>query len=228
MLFSSKTYPELISLHIPKTAGTSFRNILKTNYGEEQVVRLDINAKGEIRVNEMIYHKKSLPDVRVIHGHFVYQDLIKNFKLPENYNLITWVRDPVERVVSNFYYLEARIKELLDEEHNNLNILSKLQRTLIEYARAEINRNRQTKFLTGSKLEDFDFIGICEFFEQELIRLSTVLNWVDIPMALYHNKTKTKEKQLPENVLNEIRELNKDDVHLYNEALNIRKVKMKN
>ncbi len=227
MLFDRKPSPELISLHIPKTAGTSFRNILRSMYGDDQLVRFDINEKGIIRVNEMIYDKKQLPSVKVIHGHFVYEDLIKYFKLPENYTLITWVRDPVERVISNFYYLESRIKELLNEESNNLNILSKLQRTLIEYARAEINRNRQTKFLSGSRLENFDFIGICEFFDEELTRLSTVLNRKEIPQALYHNKTAMKEKLLPNDIINEIRELNTDDVHLYKEALRIRKDKIK-
>ena len=226
MILSPSKHPEIISLHIPKTAGTSFRNILKSVYGDDQVVRFDINEKGIIRMNESIYNKSSLPYVRVIHGHFVYKDLIKIFTLPENHKLITWVRDPVKRVISNFYYLESRLKELLDEENNNLNIISKLQKTLIEYSRAEINRNRQSKFLNGCHLEKFDFVGIHEFFEEEVIRLSKVLNWKNVPEILYHNKTQVNRPVITKEILDEIYALNMEDVRLYEEALKIRNNKI--
>lgn len=222
MLFSSKTNPELISLHIPKTAGTSFRNILKSVYGEKEVGWLDIETNGVVRLNESVYNKNKLPDLKVIHGHFVYKELLNKFEIKNEYKIITWVRDPVKRVISNFYYLESRLKELLDEEKNNLNIISKLQRTLMEYARAEINRNRQSKFLAGSNPEDFDFIGVYEFFDQELHRLSSVLNWHHIPEVPYHNKTAGIIKSHSDEIIDEIRELNLEDVKLYNEAVKIR------
>src|SRR5437762_9155277 len=114
MIFSHKSHPELISLHIPKTGGTSFRNILKSVYGDDQVVNFEIETNGVIRLNEIPFHKKYLPDVKVIHGHFVYETFFNSFKLPEGYKIITWVRDPVKRVISNFYYLESRLKEILD------------------------------------------------------------------------------------------------------------------
>ncbi len=227
MIFTRNSYPEIISLHIPKTAGTSFRNILKSIYGEDQVVWLDMETNGVIRLNEKIYKEKKLPNVKVVHGHFVYESLLKNFTLPDKYTLITWVRDPVKRVISNFYYLETRLKELLDEERNNLNIISKLQRTLIEYARAEINRNRQVKFLSGSKLEDYDFVGIYEFYESEITRLSTILKLEIVPEIIHHNKTPERNSHLSDDLLNEIRELNMEDVLLYEKALKIRQDKLK-
>ncbi len=227
MLLSLNSYPEIISLHIPKTAGTSFRNILKNVYGNDQVACLNIETNGVIMLNEQLYYENKLPKVKVIHGHFVYETLLNKFTLPKQYKLITWVRDPVKRVISNFYYLESRLKELLDEERNNLNIISKLQRTLIEFTRAEINRNRQVKFMTGSNLENFDFIGIYEFFESELLRLSSILNWNITPDLLHHNKTPERTSQLSDEILNEIRELNIEDVHIYNEALKIRENKIK-
>lgn len=227
MLFSRQQNPELISLHIPKTAGTSFRNILKSVYGEKQVVRFDINEIGSVRLNEVPYLKKELPPVKVIHGHFEYTMLEQHFSLPGNYKLITWMRDPVQRVVSNFFYLESRLKEILDEKRNNLNILSKMQRTLIEYARAEINRNRQAKFLAGRNAETFDFIGIQEYFDDEIKRLAAVLEWKSLPKSLHHNKTSMEAAVIPEEVLQEIRALNMEDMKLYEEALRMREHKIK-
>lgn len=223
MLFKSAHRPEIISLHIPKTAGTSFRNLLKNVYGEKEVVRFDIDTNNIVRLNEKVYESTKLPDATVIHGHFVFQTLQVKFPLPKDYKLITWVRDPVKRVVSNFYYLESRIKELLDEEKNNLNILSKLQRTLIEFARAEINRNRQSKFLTGSTLSDYTFVGVQEFYEEDISRLARILNWKELPSVPFHNRTVEKPVMIPEEILDEIRELNREDQLIYEEALELRK-----
>ncbi len=222
MFFSSKHTPELVSLHIPKTAGTSFRNILKNIYGEDQVVRFDINEANEVRINQILYKGNDIPKVRVIHGHFVMKSLKNKFLLPTDCKMITWLRDPVKRVVSNFFYLESRLQELLDEEKNNLNILSKMQRTLIEYARADINRNRQSKFLEGSSLNDFQFIGIQESFDSEIARLAAVMKWEKIPEILYHNRTPETRSAISAEVLDEIRSLNMEDIWLYSEALQIR------
>ena len=152
---------KLISVHIPKSAGTSFRNTLREVYGVDQVARLDINLEDEvIRVNEQLWDKKKLSrDIEVAHCHFsplLFEKYFRSSPAP----FITWLRDPVERVISNFYYLEKRLKEELDEEGRGLNILSKMQRTLSEYVADPINQNRISKFLQGRSLDDFAFVGI--------------------------------------------------------------------
>lgn len=222
MFFSTKSSPELISLHIPKTAGTSFRNILKNVYGDDQVVRLDISDTGIVRLNESLYDSKQLQKVKVIHGHFYMQSLKDKFAIPKDCKIITWVRDPVKRVISNFLYLESRLIELLEEEKNNLNILSKMQRTLIEYARADINRNIQSKHLAGCNLLDYNFIGVQEFFDQEILRLSDILSWKKTPTIVHHNKTPDTGLVISDGIIAEIMKLNIEDIDLYNEALRIR------
>jgi len=221
----SKNYKlELLSLHIPKTAGTSFRNILKEVYGEDAVVRWDINNRGVVRLNESIYSDKELPNARVLHGHYVYSDLKKMFDFDENsVHRITWLRHPVKRVISNYFYLESRLHEILKEEQRNLNILSKMQRSLLEYARDEKNRNRQYKFLDGISLTEFDFVGIQEDFEADLREIANILNWGKYPMPLYQNKTSRKKNELAEEVIKEIEALNSLDMELYRRALVLRK-----
>lgn len=223
MIFFKKKYKlELLSLHIPKTAGTSFRNILKVVYGENAVVRFDINNKGVVRLNQEFYTNKNLPQAKVIHGHFTYKDINTQFDLPEDIQKITWLRNPVERVISNYFYLESRLKTLLNEEQNNLNILSKMQRSLIEYAKDEINRNRQSKFLSGITLEEFDFVGIQEDFENDLIEISKTLKWKKLPNILHQNKTPVKKNHLDIEIIKEIERLNQNDLELYKNALQLR------
>jgi hypothetical protein len=213
---------ELISIHIPKTAGTSFRNVLKSVYGDEHVVRFDISMRSVVRMNEKPYFAKELPAAKVIHGHFFYKAIVNNFGIPEGCPVITWLRDPVQRVISNYYYLESRLIDMLQEKKRDLQILERMQRSLVEFARIEMNRNRQSKQLRGVTLDKLAFVGIQEYFETDIKILAGILKWNKMPDALFHNKTKSIRAEIPAEVEEEIQQLNRGDVELYEEALRLR------
>lgn len=210
---------ELISLHIPKTAGTSFRNTLKSVYGEAEVVRLDIGlVKQELRINEVEYHARILPKgTRVLHGHFNVTDLYLRLELPENIPVITWLRDPIDRVVSNYFYLASRLREELKEESKGINILSKMQRSLSEYARFEPHQNRLTRFLRGTSLENLFYVGFTESYFDDLEILAKKLHWQHYEPH-YHNRTPKERPDLDPRDLDLIRSLNQDDIRLYEKA----------
>lgn len=215
---------ELISIHIPKTAGTSFRNTLKSVYGNEAVVRLDIELeKPEVRVNEQPYDQRQLPPwTRVAHGHFAYPLLQKHFDLPQrDIPLITWLRDPVERVISNYYYLSKRLAEELDEPSKGLNILLKMERQLMEYARDPLSCNRMSRFLQGVPLEQFQFVGIQDHYSEDLKHLSKILDWPAYD-EFVHNRTGKSYDEVTDQQREEIRALNEEDVRLYERALELR------
>lgn len=214
---------QLVSLHIPKTAGTSTRNMLKDHYGEENAIRLDINiVTKRIKIENKVFTKSKLPrNIKVIHGHFYYSDLISLLDLRDDVKFITWLRDPVQRVISNYYYLERRLMEELDEESKGLNILSKMQKTLLEYARSEISKNRISKFLKGADLEKFNFVGIMEYYNDDILDLSKYLGLVN-PEIYTHNITGSKNV-VDNDIIQEITELNKLDIEIYNQALEIRR-----
>jgi hypothetical protein len=208
---------QLISIHIPKTAGTSFRNTLKAVYGDKAVIRLDIELdKPVLKINEKQYHSPQLPKgVKAIHGHFNLPLLKKHFQWEENkVPVITWLRHPVERVVSNYYYLAKILKQELQEDKKGINILPKMQRTLLEYAADELNQNRMTKHLAGIDLKDFFYIGFVENYEEDLHQLGHMLGWKNIPHYQY-NKTGTKRKDLSSETYQQIAEWNQEDMDLY-------------
>lgn len=214
---------ELVSVHIPKTAGTSFRHILKNTFGEEQVIRLDIPLRtGRVRINEQRHTEAHLPKgIRVIHGHFRPADLLEKFPETKKLPFITWLRDPVERVISNYFYLEKRLHTLLNEEGRGVNILSKMQRSLLEYARADINRNRQAKFLEGLGLEDFAFVAIQEYYADDLKEMAQQMGWENVA-EIKVNVTGKKKPEVSQEVRAEIARLNAEDVSLYQRALHLR------
>ncbi len=210
---------QLVSIHIPKTAGTSFIHSLKKQYGNNKVTRIDIN-ENRININKVILNKAYVyNNTSVIHGHFTI-NLLKNYlTLPPETPIITWLRDPVERVISNYYYLYKRLDEELNEEKKGLNILSKMRRSLLEYAHDEKNQNRMSKFLKGMDIEDFFFIGIVENYNQDIKELGQKLNWSNLEIV-QHNKTgKSFKSEVDENTKAIIRSLNQEDQILYNKVL---------
>ena len=219
ILFSSSqdVSPQLISVHIPKTAGTSFRMILEAEYGKHKVARLDIPLGGsKIEVNKRLWRDApEVPSYSVLHGHFSPKLLKERLNIDHDIPMITWLRDPVERVISNYYYLSQRLHEELDEKGKGLNILKKMEKSLLEYAENEISRNRMNKFLDGARVEDFAFVGLVEHFKEDLDRLSNVLNWKETPYVKV-NVTKKKKPLVSDDIRAQIATWNRDDIDLYN------------
>lgn len=213
---------ELISLHIPKTAGTSFRKILEKQYGPA-LTRLDIR-NGKLLVDEKLFWGTSLPaQSKVIHGHFMYpalqQCLAKGEGKPK---LITWLRHPVERVISNYYYLAERMAREMNEEEKGLNLLIKMQKSLLEYAESEFARNRMSKFLQGTEPEDFFFIGLTETFESDVKKLAALLDW-KLDELPHVNKTSDYREGIDMDILERIAGLNEKDMLLYERIVALRK-----
>lgn len=210
---------QLVSLHIPKTAGTSFRSILKQVYGAKAVVRFDI-INGEAYIEQKLFKGDKLPShIKVIHGHFCYADLIQKVQLPAGVKKITWLRHPVKRTVSNYFYLCSMLKHYLQEEKNKIDILSKMQRTILEYAGDDNNKNRMSVFLRGSSLQDYDFVGLVEHFDEHLKLMSAKLGWPADLKPIHHNETDKTKYSVNKEVELKIEEWNKADMELYALAL---------
>jgi hypothetical protein len=211
---------ELISIHIPKTAGTSFRNILKDVYGDKNVVRLDIPNNVELNKKKFEGNKLD-PEIRVVHGHFSYKRLTEAFEIQKDIPVITWLRDPATRVISNYYYLDMILRKELDEERKGLNILLKMEKSLLEYASTKVNRNRIWKFMKGMAIEDLFFVGLTEHYEEDLKYLGQKLGWKKHKI-FQHNPTADKP-EVDQETIDRIKELNSKDYKIYNRALELRK-----
>ena len=99
-----------------------------------------------------------------------------------------------------------------------------MQRTLLEYAAAEVNQNRMSKFLAGRSLREFAFVGIQEFYETELAAMGRQLGW-EQPPIFYHNATEKKEA-LHTAEYEAIAAWNAADMALYQEALSLRQQRL--
>jgi hypothetical protein len=148
----------LISVHIPKCAGTSFRTALRSSYRE----RLWENY-GRIFSREQARAGLVPAGTRCIHGHFLADAFDGLFPRRE---IITWLRHPVERVVSTYYHF-LRTPDLRDD---CCRALYEHKLTLREFADLDWMCNTAGRYAAGKVFSDFAFIGIVERFEESMLR----------------------------------------------------------
>ncbi|MEL6866384.1 MAG: sulfotransferase family 2 domain-containing protein [Bacteroidota bacterium] len=214
---------ELLSIHIPKTAGTSFYQILQQVYGQALSIsfkRRDYKALVQKygRLENGISH-----DLRVLHGHFYYQEL-QDFQQSHQIPTICWLRDPVQRVVSNYRFFKQGLRNPLRNPRNYEINKHRVEESLLTYAAIPENQNRMVSFLEGISLEELFFVGIQEHFKEDVQRLAQLLDWpkVQIPYLNRSESDHSLPEAIPADWLAKIRSWNAADVRLYEAAMALR------
>lgn len=230
---------ELISIHVPKTAGVSFRRLLQRVYGEREVA-LDyddrvLDPTSAFRANPAAWAqgpraryldtlRTREPAARVVHGHFAVGKYAGEF--PEARRIV-WLREPIARLVSHYcYWLE------LPPTNNALHRrLVEERLSLEEFAALEPMRDVMSgTFLGGMDFAELDFVGLQENFDEDLHRLGRLLGWPKelIPArAEVENRTGHSETMLcslDAGTVSRLRDLNPGDVALYQKAAQDRKM----
>ncbi len=218
-------YP-LLFLHIPRTGGTTLRDIVINQYTSKNVLEVK-RFKDVVEFNEKpeIYHGK-----QVVIGHFQYG--IHHY-LNSEPSYITFLRDPIKRVISTYTYARGnkKHKDHLFAENNSID-------HYIMSGRNHMINNGITKLIAGEwdnesieygsnpawllekaqkhLDEHFLLVGITEHFNSSIVILSELLKW-KIPYYSLANRSKRKRMGIPMNQTthNNIKELNHLDFKLY-------------
>lgn len=193
----------LIFMHIPKTGGTTLRRIIDKQYKPNEIYRTYKNVvKPQGKMTDQ--------NIRCIQGHD-YFGIHKQINKP--YKYVTMLRDPVERVISNYYYSRQFIENCPSFE---------------EFIKQ--NRNMQTLFATGEhpanleeakrNLSTFAVVGITEIFFKSVYLIGKECGWENISYykKLNVNDNRPKRNEVPKKILNLIIEMNQLDIELYNWA----------
>jgi hypothetical protein len=219
----------IISLHLPKTAGTSFFDALTRVYGD-QLMRdyndIPLNRPVEERnrkaLSDALHYEQQYRDpaskVACVHGHFL---PVKYGLLPcESTQFITWMRHPVERLVSHYFFWLSAYNENAAPLHKRV---VEENWTLEDFAFSNEMRNVYDQFLFAFPLHKFDFIGITEHFSDDLCWFANniIKTNGDVEEKKLNQKKTTPE--ISNKLRSEIETFHEQDMMLYTQALDMRK-----
>ncbi len=193
--------PLLISLHIPKTAGTSFREALQGAFGGERLLLDYGHGEAFARLTRegvpaLELHRRwldlgygaafsregrgaaALPqEAACVHGHFpavkYLPALLSRRAFARRTFYMTWLREPLARMVSNYRYWRSLdpaqvedplVRQVLEEDWS-----------LEAFCLSPALANYQSLWMRRVPRALFGFIGLTEFYEEDLARLSRLL-----------------------------------------------------
>ncbi len=217
----------IIFLHIPKTAGTSLYDWFN------EITDRKVGWYGPNNTPSVFFGNPENRDLcRVYGGHFDYLQ-IKPFLTPED-EVFSVVREPIARVASHFNHVAVRDKNHpLRKEVAGKSIVQAAQSSRLFFG--EIN-NHQCWYLSCQR----SFLGARPAIEEYRPRLFTVdeLDFMTaelarllgsriVPKLERRNAAETEYfSELSNDDINYIREINKEDVQLYDWVLNNKDVRL--
>lgn len=157
---------ELISVHIPKCGGTTFGHILRRIYGDKFFHITDVSQLENIDT-----------DIRSIHGHYHFNP--KWFKIYPNAKVCVWIRHPIDRIISYYFFWSTYKFPPATFQNINKNHLDLIQNrySIIEFAKKKYIRNRMFDYIEKESLDNINFIGDVSTYDLDLYRLSELMNW---------------------------------------------------
>ena len=174
----------IVSIHIPKTAGTSFKSDLSRVFGDRLLHDYDdwpestapgASARHERNRAAVVAEAGAIAErYDAIHGHFLAGKYRGVFPVTA---LVTMVRDPYQHAVST--YEEAARRG--DSPHPGFRRFKEEGMTLVDLI--EAIPNHQSFYLGTTPLEDLAMIGLTERYEQSVALFGAIFG-ITMPRAV--------------------------------------------
>lgn len=218
---------DMISVHVPKCAGTSFFLALAAAYGRDAILRdygdrpldpaapMNLDPEGWLAACDA-RGADGLAGMRVVHGHFHPH---KYRTLPARLR-ITFLRDPVERLISHYAFW----RHMPASGHALHAYVLEQNLTLDAFARLPFMRRFFTGvFFRDVDLDGFDFVGFQDRARADVERLSKLAG---VPLALPSSNANPEpsyrqmvdELRAEDGRLDRLRDLLADDIAFYEKA----------
>ncbi len=227
MIQANSDTEAVIFLHVPKTAGTTLNRLIEWEYGLFQMYSVD-----PVLFEWSAAHLRKLPQrrlrkIRIFKGHMLFG---LHEVLPQRATYITVLRDPVERMLSAFYYMRTYKLHPLYWKFRRENW------TLEQFVERTTRHDVQCKIMAGAEYNSpcttailekaqhhmhdcFSVVGLSERFEESLALLKLRFGWQLKSYSTFNvTRSRPKKGDLSKSILDLIMEKNSFDVILYQTA----------
>jgi hypothetical protein len=190
-------------VHIPKCGGTTMAYILR-----ERCKLLHVDKE---------YRYPGYENYDVVFGHHSY-------KVYDHLPMVTWIRNPIDRVVSQFFQFKRRDKIITYPGYRTITPKEERKKTgILEYI--ERIPNIMLAYL-GEDPTVFEFIGHLENYDNDLRKFGRMFEF-DVPstynrIRVGDNKSEIYDENVSnDKVIEEIKRVNKLDMELYETICNL-------
>jgi len=229
-------------LHIPKTAGTSFANALKSAFPEEHTIQPS-QINDARKQNPIVFTEADL--LCGHHTHAVYSRRL----LKQPGIVLTFLRNPIEHFISTFFHLQydatfgytirlTEDKSAAEEFHEA--IKDATLEEFLAHPMSHLFTNFQTRYLVSGLSSDYTdlsdeallpiaqkmmldlpFFGITERFDDSMVLLDSVLDLPQPLQTIEDNRSRNKPSGfvIPDELQREIHHRTAADQLLYQMAL---------
>jgi Galactose-3-O-sulfotransferase len=223
------TKPTIIFLHMPRSGGTTLNRLIEWEYGPMSVFAVDPHFYRWSYNTLTRSRAFDIPHLKALQGHMPF-GVHALLNTPATY--ITMLRDPIDRVISE-YYFRLHHPRRHPREHREVKTLG-----LEEYIRTTPRHNVQTKlaagcrngydFLEGECTADtlalakhnlsrhFSLVGLTERFDESLALAKVMFGWEIRRHGSFHvERRRPQTDRVPAGVRDLIRDRYRYDVALY-------------
>ncbi len=214
----------VIFLHLPKTAGTTVNRLIEWEYPLKEMYSVD-----PVLFQWSAAHLRALPPerlrkIRMFKGHMAFG---LHEVLPQKATYITVLRDPVDRVISAFYFMRSYKLHPLYWKMRRQNW------TLEDFVNNSQRDNVQSKIVAGSEYNEpctreivetaknnlrnhFSIVGLSARLEESLALMKLRFGWKLSSYSSFNvTRSRPKKRDLPQATLDLIHQRNAFDIELY-------------
>jgi hypothetical protein len=213
----------ILSIHIPKTAGTSFGESLKATFGER--LMLDYGDWAGFNSPEVIGHRAErtaqmrarrdelLETFDVIHGHFLADKYLGLFPQAD---FVAFFRDPYQQTLSNYFFMQNNPHL----PHPAVKMFHDAKMTILDFLSWDGVPNPHAKFLGSVPVESLAMVGLTEEFSRSMALFKSTFGH-DVPTHFVSNvnpKRQGSEYELDTELRKAMDKFRAADLDLYRRA----------